>query len=82
MSPELETLDQLLSDNMPLAMIRSVYPDDAQFFRGMRGLLVNGDVRLLQQGMEVPSWRRDEVLRGEWANVMVTLTDAGATRIE
>src|SRR5437016_3013604 len=57
-SPESEMLDQLLSGDMPLAIIRTVYADDAAFLKGIHGLLTCGNVRLLAVGqIEVPHWR-------------------------
>ena len=47
-SSEMETLDQLMGGDMPLKVIRSVFPSAADFSRGIGGLLTNGDVRLLQ----------------------------------
>jgi hypothetical protein len=70
-SPELETLDQLLGGDLPLAVIRTVYPDDGGFVRGMAGLLAGGDIPLLADGVEVPSWRWREVLFGDLARCFV-----------
>jgi hypothetical protein len=57
-SPELETLDQLLACDMPLAVIAQVYPTFEHFQRGISGLLNEGDVVLLDsKGAEVPRWR-------------------------
>ena len=38
MSPELETLDQLLGGALALAIIRGCYPDHDRFVRGVSGL--------------------------------------------
>ena len=81
MSAELETLDQLLAGGMPLAVIRTVYPNAACFVRGMTGLLAGGDVRLLANGVVVPSWRWHEVLTGASDGLRVEITDAGAARV-
>ena len=40
MSPEIETLDQLLGGEMPLSAIRQLYPDQSGFEGEMLGLLV------------------------------------------
>lgn len=57
-SPELETLDQLLACDMPLAVIAKVYPTSDHFRRGISGLLNEGDVVLLDsEGAEVPRWK-------------------------
>ena len=60
-SPELETLDQLLSgEPMPLAAIRVLYPNAEVFMYGTLGLLRNGDVRL-RAATRVPRWRWREL---------------------
>ena len=83
MSPELETLDQLQGGDMPLAVIRHVYPDAARFARGLGGLLATGEVRLVAaDGTAVPAWRWREVLAADpLPDVAVSLTPAGAHRI-
>jgi hypothetical protein len=81
MSPELETLDQLLGGDMPLAVIRTVYPDLNRFTGGMMGLLKDGQVRLFEGGVEVSSWRWREALSGSLADFRVQITDKGITQI-
>ena len=81
MSPELETLDQLIAGDIPLTAIRNIYSDQDRFTQGMSGLLSGGEIRLLEDGFEVPKWRWPEVLAGDLAPVSVSLTDAGARRI-
>lgn len=84
MSPELDTLDQLLGGDMPLPLIRVQYPDDARFARGLLWLLHAGEVRLVgDDGTELPLWRCREVLvdpdtRGR---MRVVITRAGVSRI-
>lgn len=83
MSPERETLDQLLGGDMPLKIIRRLYPDDTAFADGIQGLLRNGDVRLLSEGAEVPQYRwRDLFEVGgdarELARLELSLTEQGA----
>ena len=81
MSPELETLDQLLTDDMSLATIRQVYPDDTRFLAGMLGLLRAGEIQLWQDDLVVPDWEWHRVLVGGWDGFKVRLTPAGAARI-
>lgn len=84
MSPELETLDQLLGGKMPLPVIRGLYSDDARFANGLSALLHAGDVRLLgQDGADVPRWMWREVLAdpSAWPPLVVHLTEVGARRI-
>ena len=51
MSPELETLDQLLSGDLPLSVVRIVYPDDERFILGVLGLLSDGEIQLFENIM-------------------------------
>jgi hypothetical protein len=83
MSPELDTLDQLLGGDLPLGVIRRIYPDDTRFAHGLSGLLHTGEVRLVADGTELPRWRWREVLAAPdaWPGVWVSLTPAGARRI-
>jgi len=81
MSPELETLDQLQGGDMPLSVIRQVYPDQSRFARGMLGLLGAGEVQLLENAVEVPKWRWNAILNGDLVGFTVSLTNAGAARI-
>lgn len=60
MSPELETLDQLLGGDLPLSVIRNLYPSSEGFQRGILGLLFSGDVLLLpsdKTALARRSWR-------------------------
>jgi hypothetical protein len=87
MTPELETLDQLLGGDLPLRVVRDLYPDLDHFRRGVLGLLTCGDVRLLKTDeTEVPSWRWRELFAGgggaiELANMKLRITAEGTRRI-
>lgn len=87
MSPELETLDQLLGGVLSLDIILRLYPDTEAFQRGVHGLLSGGDVRLLtDEGVEVPPWRwRELFIEGgvmqALDHLMLDLTDQGARRV-
>jgi hypothetical protein len=83
MSLELETLDQLLGGDMPLAVIRGLYPDDETFAVGIHALLRNGDVRLFCEETEVPQWRWRELFQAggvdeEMPRLRLEITDQGA----
>ena len=83
-SPELETLDQLLGGDLSLSLIRGLYPDDGRFARGMSDLLHSGEVRLVgEDDTELSRWRWREVLAdpSAWNEVHVGITRAGARRI-
>lgn len=82
MSREIETLDQLLCGDLPLQVIRGLYPDDKTFAVAIHALLRNGDVRLLSDGAEVPQWRwRDLFEAGavteEMPRLRLDITDQG-----
>jgi hypothetical protein len=87
MSPELETLDQLQAGDLPLAIVRKVYPDTETFSRGILGLLSSGDVSLFTtDDMEVPRWRWRELfvdgaVMSELDRLKLAITDQGAHRI-
>lgn len=84
MSPELETLDQLIGGDMALPLIRGLFLDDDLFVCGLSGLLHAGELRLLgDDGMELAQWRWREVLAEPetWPAIHVSLTPAGARRI-
>jgi hypothetical protein len=88
MSPELETLDQLLGGDLSLEVIRKLYPDGEAFRLGVLGLVRNGDVRLVGiNGDPVPEWRIRELRSGaistvELNDLKLSLTPQGARRIE
>jgi len=87
MSPELETLDQLLGSNLLLGVVLRFYPDATAFKRGVLGLITSGDVCLFtNDNIEVPSWRRQELfVRGtvmqEMECMKLRITPQGARRI-
>lgn len=87
MSPELETLDQLLGGPLPLTVIRGIYPDVETFRVGVFGLLTSGDVCLLTSDRtEVPSWRwRELFVDGtvikELKSMKIEITSQGVRRI-
>jgi hypothetical protein len=87
MTPEIETLDQLLGGDLPLKIICNLYPDADAFRRGVFGLLSAGDVCLLmidQTG--VPTWRwRELFVEGkvmtELGSMKLSITAQGARRV-
>jgi hypothetical protein len=84
MSPELETLDQLVGGDLPLRVIYDLFPDDIRFESGMSSLLRSGEIRLLaEDGAELPQWKWREVLAvpSNWPEIRVSLTPVGAQRI-
>jgi hypothetical protein len=87
MSPELETLDQLLGGDLSLAIVRDLYPDTEAFSVGLTGLLSNGDVCLYDlDGSEVPDWQWHELFRdgsvvSNLANLKLKITQQGVRRV-
>jgi hypothetical protein len=87
MTPELETLDQLLDGDLSMKVIRTLYPDADAFKRGVFGLLSCGDVRLLMiDQSEVPKWRWRELFAegtaiDEIGEMKLSITDQGLRRI-
>jgi hypothetical protein len=86
-SPELETLDQLSGGDLSRTAVRTVYPNDEAFLRGLQGLLASGDVLLLTaEKNEVPSWQWEEMFRlaivqPEMQDYSLSITPQGARRI-
>jgi hypothetical protein len=88
MSPELETLDQLLGGDMTLGLVRAFFADGPSFVRAVTAMLQARDVRLLGSD-------REEVPRHQWAEVLaatgsskegqgafkLSITEAGARRV-
>ncbi|HMH00571.1 MAG TPA: hypothetical protein VK555_04110 [Terriglobales bacterium] len=87
MSPELETLDQLLGGDLSLALILPMYPSQEAFGRGVLGLLSCGDVVLMTtEGVEVPPWRwrklfSDRIVFQQLENFRLRITPQGAGKI-
>ena len=87
MSPELETLDQLLGGVLSLDVIFKLYPDREAFQPSVHGLLSAGDVRpITREGVEVPPWRwRELFIEGGVMKALdqltLDITEQGARRV-
>lgn len=81
MSPELETLDQLLGGDMPLPVIRQLYADQSSYEAGIIGLLSGGDVRLLHASQEIPRWQWKSALQTLVDQCTLSITTQGVERI-
>lgn len=83
MSPEFETLELLQGGDLPLSVIRGRFATRDAFTKGIRGLLLGGDVKLIHHGVEVPHHEWDALLRdgGKRDGRIISLTDQGAKRI-
>ena len=88
MSPELETLDQLLGGDLSLKVVLRLYPDADCFKRGVLGLIAGGDVCLLDADYtEVPRWRcrelfKDQTEMEQMEQMKLRITAQGALRIK
>jgi hypothetical protein len=85
-SPELETLDQLLGGDMPLEVVREWYDCGPRFARSVEAMLHAGEVRLVADGADVPRWRWTEVLsaaaeRSTRSGARLAITAVGVRRI-
>jgi len=87
MSPELETLDQLLGGELWLKTVFSIYPDENSFVRGVLALLSSGDVCLQRSdGSDVPEYQwkqlfRDGSLLNDLEDFRLKITEQGVRRI-
>ncbi|OAI53634.1 hypothetical protein AYO47_04370 [Planctomyces sp. SCGC AG-212-M04] len=71
MSPELETLDQLLGGDLPLSTIRLIFGDDRRFVRSISAMLNDGQVTLRTTvGKSIERW--------QWCRLLQNLTAAAA----
>ncbi len=87
MSQELEILDQLLAEDMPLDILASLFPDLERYQRAVGAMLLEGKVAVIEpSGQPVPHWRYRH-LRSDpsaWApgtGYLLSITDAGAEHI-
>jgi len=87
LSPELETLDQLLAGDMSLAVIASLYLTPDACKKGILGLLHEGDVVLLDsERTEVPQWQWRQLfstsrLQEDLRNFRLRITSQGAKKL-
>jgi hypothetical protein len=86
MSPELETLDQLLGGPMSTTAIRSLYNNADHFVAAITEMLQSGELKLSAGSVEVPQYRWASVLRLSGADARtqrakLDITEAGSRRI-
>ncbi len=87
MSPELDTLDQLQGEDLPLSIIRQIFEDDDRFVHSVLCMLDDREVLLLTaDGAEIPRWQWPEVVAGSLKNpacasCLLYLTQKGAARV-
>ena len=87
MSPELETLDQLLGGDLPLTLIRGLFNDKERFVHAVVAMLDADELQLLKPDeMEVPRWLWRAVLNEASGlpaenDYRLSITEVGARRI-
>jgi len=87
MSPELETLDQLLGGDMRLSVIAELFESTATFQQGVLGLLECGDVTLIGPNSDaVPDWQWRLIFTNVGSDnleqLFLRITTRGANRIK
>ena len=88
MSPELETLDQLLGGDMSVSAIVAIYPSPDDCRSGLLGLLAAGDVRLLTpERLEAAEYEwRALFSQQDWIQALndyrLSITQEGTSKIE
>ena len=81
MSPELETLDQLQGGDMPVALVRRLYPSEGEYLKAVLAMIVAGEIRLAVDGADVPHWQRFEILRNPPPGTLLAITEKGCRRM-
>ena len=84
--PELESLDQLQARDLPLTVIAMLYATSEAFRKCVTGLLLCGDVLLLDaEDNAVPKWQWRKIFgiydSGQHGHYRLRLTPQGARRI-
>ncbi|SMP78258.1 hypothetical protein SAMN06265222_12517 [Neorhodopirellula lusitana] len=83
MSPEMETLDQLLCEPLTLEVVRKLYPDPRRFTAGILAMLESRDIAMLDTaGQPIPTWDRHRHLGDVTSDIRLAITDRGIKRIE
>jgi hypothetical protein len=82
MSPELETLDQLLSDDLPITMIRQLFPDQPRFEHSIGMMLASGEIELIDSaGNVLSNWLWSKICSEKEQAICMRLTPFGAGKI-
>jgi hypothetical protein len=88
MSAELVILDELLTDDLPLSIVRRwFFDDDGRFRRAIAAMLDAGELRLLTaEGADIPRWQWREVLGNSvdaelWQKTHLSITALGAQKV-
>ncbi len=83
MSPELETLDQLLGGPLTLAVVRKLHPDTRRFNVGILSMLESRGIAMVDAaGQPIPTWDRRRHLTDLTDDSRLAITDRGIKRIE
>ena len=86
MSPELETLDQLLTGEMPLQIIRRFFADDESFKTSITRMVENEDIVLQDEnGEPIRKWQLRELMSLPGTSTIlqnrIAITENGVRRI-
>jgi hypothetical protein len=82
-SPELETLDLLSGEDLPLDAVRRLFESDERFQRAIIAMLEDGEVTILgAQNTPLPQWhwRRALADPARWSEHRLSITEKGAQR--
>ena len=87
MTPELEVLDQLLCDDLPIGVIAGLFSNRAHCRRAIGAMLREGEIQVLDPaGRPLPGWRYrelegDPAFWGKASPYRLAITDVGADRL-
>ena len=86
MSPELETLDQLLTGEMPLRIVRRFFADDGSFKTSIYRMVENEDIELRDEnGRQITKWQLRELMSLPGTSAIlqkrIAITENGVRRI-
>lgn len=85
--PEMELIDQLSGDAMPLAVAARIFEGESHARRVLAIYVDRGVIALLRGEVTLPEWEAMRLLRDDpdlltRCDISVTLTDAGAESFE
>lgn len=90
MAPEMEMLDQLLGDPLPMRVILGLFPSLEHAYRAIHHSIAEHLIEVVDvSGRMLELWQWDELCRGsdrerdtQVASLRVRITDAGAKRVQ
>jgi|GEM_PF-6763995 len=82
MAPELETLDQLQCSDMPVTVIRRLFPSDERYLAACTAMLAAAEIRLEVNGSEASPHEWEGVLKDPPIAAVMCITEKGLRRIQ